>query len=52
LLATRPSIIDHRSSIIDAWVEKALAIDREQRFPSVRALWSAFLDVAAKRPTR
>jgi eukaryotic-like serine/threonine-protein kinase len=36
----------------DAWVASALALDREQRFGSVRALWNAFqvtFDVGPKR---
>lgn len=42
----RPSLLRHRPDLprhADEWVALALAIDREQRFGSVRALWRAFL---------
>lgn len=42
----RPILSDKRPDLprdADAWVAAALAIDREQRFRNVRALWSAFL---------
>jgi eukaryotic-like serine/threonine-protein kinase len=43
---TRPSIVAKRPDLprdADEWVALALAIDREQRFQNVRALWNAFL---------
>jgi serine/threonine protein kinase len=43
---TRPSIVAKRPELprdADEWVALALAIDREQRFQNVRALWNAFL---------
>ena len=42
----RPSLRKHRSELppaIDDWTLHALALDREQRFANVRALWSAFV---------
>lgn len=42
----RPTLSDKRPDLprdADEWVAAALAIDREQRFRNVRALWSAFL---------
>lgn len=42
----RPSLRAKRPDLppdADEWVALALAIDREQRFANVRALWSAFL---------
>jgi eukaryotic-like serine/threonine-protein kinase len=42
----RPSLLRYRPDLprrADDWVALALAIDREQRFASVRALWNAFL---------
>jgi serine/threonine protein kinase len=42
----RPTISDKRPDLprdADEWVAAALAIDREQRFRNVRALWTAFL---------
>jgi serine/threonine-protein kinase len=44
--AARPSIVAKRPDLpkdADEWVALALAIDREQRFSNVRALWNAFL---------
>jgi serine/threonine-protein kinase len=43
----RPSLLKLRPELprdVDEWIEMALAIDREERFSSVRALWNAFLD--------
>jgi serine/threonine protein kinase len=42
LRARRPDLPED----VDAWAEQALAIKRDERFPSVRAMWSAFLAVA------
>jgi hypothetical protein len=42
----RPSLIARRPDLprgADDWVAVALAIDREERFSNVRALWSSFL---------
>jgi serine/threonine-protein kinase len=42
----RPSLRKHRPDLprdADEWVMQALALDRDERFGSVRALWSAFL---------
>lgn len=44
--SARPSLLAKRPDLppaADDWVEMALAIDREDRFENVRALWSAFL---------
>jgi serine/threonine-protein kinase len=46
--APRPSLRALRPDLpaaIDDWVEHALAIEREARFQSVRALWNAFVSV-------
>ncbi len=43
--ASRPSLRRLRPDLprgADEWVEAALAVDREQRFGNVRALWNAF----------
>ena len=54
----RPSLLRYRPDLprhADEWVARALAIDREQRFASVRALWDAFLTsfhVAAPNPPK
>jgi len=54
----RPSLVAKRPDLprdADQWVALALAIDREQRFQNVRALWSAFLtllDIEAPREKR
>jgi serine/threonine-protein kinase len=42
----RPSLVAHRPDLprdADEWVALALAIDRDERFGNVRALWNAFL---------
>jgi serine/threonine protein kinase len=44
----RPSLLKYRPDLprdADDWAMAALAIDREQRFGSVRALWNAFASV-------
>jgi serine/threonine-protein kinase len=44
--AARPSLLALRRDLprdADEWVAQALAIDREERFGNVRALWNAFL---------
>lgn len=44
--AKRPSLHQRRPDLpprVDEWVETALAIDREQRFQSVRACWNELL---------
>jgi len=44
--AARPSLLRYRPELprhADDWVALALAINREERFASVRALWNAFL---------
>ncbi len=49
--AERPSLHALRPDLhptIDDWAKRALAIDREQRFHSVEALWS-FLDIVLKQ---
>jgi serine/threonine-protein kinase len=46
--APRPSLRKHRPDLpvaIDMWVAQALAIDPEQRFGRVRAMWNAFRHV-------
>lgn len=54
--AVRPSLVAKRPDLpreADDWVAVALAIDREQRFRNVRALWSSFLRTFdVKRPKR
>lgn len=47
----RPSLHAIRRDLhptVDDWVKRALAIDREERFQSVSALWN-FLDIALKQ---
>jgi serine/threonine-protein kinase len=36
---------------VDAWVEKALAIEPNDRFQSVRALWTSLEGLLAERAT-
>ena len=53
---TRPSLLKYRpelASSADDWLALALAVDREQRFANVRALWGALLGVlpVEKRPS-
>ena len=52
----RPSLLKYRpelASNADDWLARALAVDRERRFASVRALWSALLGLlpVEKRPS-
>jgi eukaryotic-like serine/threonine-protein kinase len=50
----RPSLLAARPDLprrADDWVVAALALDREQRFGSVRALWNAFLTAFEVEPT-
>lgn len=53
--AARPSLRQYRPDLprdADAWVTTALAVDREQRFANVKALWGAFQEVFDVRPPR
>jgi serine/threonine protein kinase len=52
---TRPSLVAKRPDLpreADDWVAAALAIDREQRFRNVRALWLAFLTTFQLEPVK
>ena len=49
----RPSLLKYRPDLprsADEWVATALAVDRDQRFGNVRALWNAFLTVFRVTP--
>jgi eukaryotic-like serine/threonine-protein kinase len=49
----RPSLVAKRPDLprdADDWVTLALAIDRDQRFQNVRALWNAFLSTFDVEP--
>lgn len=51
----RPSLRKRRPDLpreVDEWVALALALDREERFGNVRALWSAFLRAVDVAPPR
>jgi serine/threonine-protein kinase len=51
--AARPSLLKLRPDLprdADSWVASALALDRDQRFGNVRALWNAFLAVFRVAP--
>jgi serine/threonine-protein kinase len=51
--AARPSLLRFRPDLprhADDWVAAALAIDRDERFSSVRALWNAFLSTFEVEP--
>ncbi|HEY3233458.1 MAG TPA: serine/threonine-protein kinase, partial [Polyangiaceae bacterium] len=46
--ATRPSLLTFRPALppdIDAWVKQALAVEPDERFRSVRALWNSLHDI-------
>lgn len=48
LRGARPSLTALRPELppaVDAWVQRALAIKPDDRFPTMRALWSEFLSV-------
>jgi eukaryotic-like serine/threonine-protein kinase len=49
----RPSLLAHRPDLpaaADEWIAQALAIDRDERFGNVRALWSALLAALGQDP--
>jgi serine/threonine-protein kinase len=49
----RPSLVARRPdlpAVADEWVVQALAINRDERFGNVRALWSAFLSTFGAEP--
>jgi serine/threonine protein kinase len=51
----RPSLLAKRPDLpryADDWVALALAIDREERFGNVRALWNAFLSTFRIKPPK
>jgi serine/threonine protein kinase len=51
----RPSLRKRRPDLpreVDEWVALALALDRDERFGNVRALWSAFLRAVDVAPPR
>ena len=53
--SARPSLVALRQDLprdADEWVALALAIDREERFSNVRALWTAFLSTFHVKPPR
>jgi serine/threonine-protein kinase len=53
--AARPSLLAHRKDLprdADDWVAEALAIDREERFQNVRAMWNAFLSTFDVQPPK
>ncbi|HET9956694.1 MAG TPA: serine/threonine-protein kinase [Polyangiaceae bacterium] len=53
--SARPSLFAHRPDLprdADEWVATALAIDPDQRFRNVRALWNAFIDVFEVKAAR
>jgi serine/threonine-protein kinase len=53
--APRPSLVRIRPELapgIDRWVEKALAIRKEDRFERVRVLWDSLLATLDARPPR
>jgi serine/threonine-protein kinase len=53
--APRPSLHALRGDLqpgVDAWVRRALAIDREERFPTIRGMWEALLLTLGEGSTR
>jgi serine/threonine-protein kinase len=49
----RPSLHAERADLppaIDAWLEKAMAPDREQRYPDVGSLWKELKALLGERP--
>ncbi len=51
----RPSLLKYRPDFprdADDWIEMALAVDRDDRFSTIRALWSAFLDTFDVKPPK
>jgi serine/threonine-protein kinase len=53
--APRPSLHAIRAELgpnIDHWVEKALAINKEERFETVRSMWDTLLTTLDERPPR
>jgi serine/threonine protein kinase len=48
LSAYRPDLPQHKE--IDRWIQRALAIEPEQRFPTARALWTALLGALCYSP--
>jgi serine/threonine-protein kinase len=52
--APRPRLTAFRPELahpVDAWVERALAIDARHRFPTMQELWSEFVDALTQSET-
>ena len=52
--AERPSLYDRRPDLpphVDEWVCRALAIEPDERFGSVRELWESFREIVHDRPS-